>query len=113
MVCVTNVFPILLYVPVRLNGNLNLACHKFFDYIKYYCISTITGSYNVIIHDTPGWLAPFDRDNNGLYDPNLKCLWSIVKKERSDIEVDIKEMDIQYHESCIYDFLQVNALSDK
>ena len=36
-----------------------------------------------------------------------------MKEESTDIVVEIKEMDIQYHESCIYDFLQVNALSDK
>ena len=106
-----SLFPVLCIV--RLHGNLNLACQEISDYIKYYCTSSITGSYNAVLRDTPGWLAPLDRDNNGLYDPNLKCLWSIVKKEITHIVVEIKEMDIQYHESCIYDFLQVNALSDK
>ena len=78
--------------------------------VNKYCIF-ISGDYAGILHSHSGWITPFDLDINGLYDPNQKSTWIILQRLGSSIVVKIVEMDIEYHASCAFDFLEVNQIT--
>ena len=78
-----------------------------YDYINYLLNP---GDYTSILQATSGWIVPFDEDNNGLYDPNLRCTWAILHRKNTNLLLNIHEMDIEDHASCDFDFLKVNKL---
>ena len=48
-----------------------------------------------------------DSDNDGLYDANLDCLWTIEADETQIVKLHIQDIDIQDDAICNYDFLEV------
>ena len=48
-----------------------------------------------------------DSDNDGLYDGNLDCLWTIEADEAQIVKLHIQDIDIQDDAICNYDFLEV------
>ena len=48
-----------------------------------------------------------DRDDDGMYDDNLNCTWTIVGRDYDVILLNISSMDIQHGENCKHDFLKV------
>ena len=65
------------------------------------------GDYASLLQDQSGWIRPFDVDENGLYDHDLRCTWILLQKSDRSTLVIIDEIDIEPHETCAFDFLQV------
>ena len=76
-----------------------------------FSVSLISGDYASLLHDLSGGITPFDLDSSGLYDPNQKSTWVILQRPGSSLVVKIIEMDIEYHASCAFDFLQVRKIT--
>ena len=74
-------------------------------------MSLISGNYVSLLHTQSGWITPFDLDSSGLYDPNQKSTWVILQRRGSALVVKVIEMDIEYHASCAFDFLQVSKIT--
>ena len=74
---------------------------------KYYFIFTALEQNNCggYLTDTAGWLSSVDLDNDGKYDRNLDCLWTIVAKEGHKIFLRILLLDID----CDNDYLSVGV----
>ena len=67
-----------------------------------------SGDYTKVLQGQSGWIHSFDYDSNGLYDPNLRCTWVILKKSGSNLLLNIHAMDIEDHATCDFDFLRVS-----
>ena len=76
-----------------------------------YSVALISGDYASLRHDLSGGITPFDLDSSGLYDPNQKSTWVILQRLGSSLVVKVIEMDIEYHASCTFDFLQVSKIT--
>ena len=55
-----------------------------------------------------GHITPLDCDQDGFYDYNLRCTWTITGEFYLEIKIQIDELDIQETENCISDYVQVN-----
>ena len=51
-----------------------------------------------------------DSDNDGLYDANLACVWTIEATDTQIVKLHISSMDIQGDDACSFDFLEVHCL---
>ena len=49
-----------------------------------------------------------DSDNDGLYDNNLDCVWTIEASESQIVKLHVQNIDIQFDEICGSDFLEVS-----
>ena len=50
-----------------------------------------------------------DSDNDGFYDANLACLWTIEATDIQIVKLHIDSMDIQRDDACSFDFLEVHC----
>ena len=61
---------------------------------------------------TANWLSgritSLDCDQDGFYDYNLWCTWTIIGEFYLDVKIQIDALDIQETENCICDYVQVN-----
>ena len=54
-----------------------------------------------------GLLYPIDLDNDGFYDNDQDCLWSLLAATDNVIELQFQEFDMEYHYVCAFDFIRV------
>ena len=55
-----------------------------------------------------GRITSLDCDQDGFYDYNLRCTWTITGEFYLEIKIQIDELDLQETENCISDYVQVN-----
>ena len=55
-----------------------------------------------------GNISPADCDLDGLYDYNLRCLWTITGTFYLEVKLYIHDLDIQVANDCVLDSLKVN-----
>ena len=48
-----------------------------------------------------------DRNNDGLYDNNLQCHWSIVCGPNQLVELKIVSIDLEKDIVCAFDYIEV------
>ena len=56
-----------------------------------------------------GHITPLDCDQDGFYDYNLRCTWTVAGEFYLRVKLQIIELDIQETENCICDYVQVNT----
>ena len=64
-----------------------------------------------IIRAASGWFSPPDTDEDGFYEPNSECLWTIVADGNQRIELVITDIDIEEHAACLvldFDYIEVS-----
>ena len=52
-----------------------------------------------------------DSDDDGLYDANLDCIWTIEAADTQIVKLHIHSMDIQGDDACASDFLEVHCIT--
>ena len=63
-----------------------------------------------ILNSTSGWMQSLDRDNDGFYDTNLECIWTIEAKEYDVIVLHFMYMDIKGNFGCTDgDYIEVSV----
>ena len=67
-------------------------------------ISVICGG---ILNDSSGEIRAMDRNNDGLYDNNLECQWSIVCGPNQLVELTILSIDFEMNIFCSFDYIEV------
>jgi hypothetical protein len=65
-----------------------------------------------ILNSTTDKITSLDLDKDGLYDRNLDCRWNIVVGENKVIIFTVEGIDIEYHPTCDYDYLEVCSIED-
>ena len=55
-----------------------------------------------------GLITSLDCDQDGFYDYNLKCTWTITGEVYLEVKIHVNDLDIQESENCIFDYVQVN-----
>ena len=65
------------------------------------------GCGGVLNTTTAGRLTSIDSDNDGLYEHNLDCRWTILGGDNKVILLNIEGMDIEQHQSCVFDYIKV------
>ena len=61
-----------------------------------------------LLRNSTGVITSLDVDNDGLYENGLHCMWAIFASENKVIELVILEMDIEFEDSCTFDYLKVS-----
>ena len=70
----------------------------------------LTGTYqkcDEVLQNTTGIIVPPDYDRNGLYDPNVDCMWIVEAPGDHVIQFHIYFVDIESSTYCSKDLLQV------
>ena len=60
-----------------------------------------------ILNETSGEFQALDRNNDGLYDNNLDCHWSIVAGDNQLVELRILSIILEEGNLCSFDYLEV------
>ena len=58
------------------------------------------------MNETSGEFQALDRNNDGLYDNNLDCHWSIVCDDNQLVELRILSIILEEGYICSFDFLE-------
>ena len=61
-----------------------------------------------ILNKTSGEFQALDRNNDGLYDYNLDCHWSIVGGDNQLIELRILSIFLEEAYLCSFDYLEAS-----
>ena len=64
---------------------------------------------NTLFTGETGMFTSMDSNNDGLYDNNLDCVWTIEASESQIVKLHVQSIDIQRDELCRFDFLEVNS----
>ena len=67
-------------------------------------VSVICGG---ILNESSGEIRAMDRNNDGLYDNNLECHWSIVCGPNQLVELKIVSIDLEKDIVCAFDYIEV------
>ena len=54
-----------------------------------------------------GLISPPDVDNDGFYDNDVHCNWTITTDGNRMIELQFLTMDIEFDDDCLYDYITV------
>ena len=75
----------------------------------YYVFSLLdkTVHCGAVLNELNGWITSEDRDNDGEYDHNLDCLWTIFAAPNNVLLIRIINVDIEWTLHCEYDYLKV------
>ena len=68
-----------------------------------------------VFRDQSGFIRSVDADGDGLYEPNQKCIWTIIAGEYQTILFDIIDIDIPnslLFGSCTKDNIKVSSVSE-
>lgn len=65
------------------------------------------GTCGRTLNSATGWLSPEHVDNNGNYENNLDCWWTVVASDGYIVQLYIVEMDIAESQNCKGDYLEV------
>ena len=80
-----------------------------FDYL--YCLELIEEcSTDLLLPGPSAKFTSLDSDNDGLYDANLDCVWTIESSDTQIVKLQIDSMDIQADGDCSFDFLEVHCV---
>ena len=60
-----------------------------------------------VLNEFNGWITSEDQDNDGEYDHNLDCLWTIFAAPNNVLLIRILNLDIEWTLHCEYDYLKV------
>ena len=60
------------------------------------------------MNETSGEFQALDRNNDGLYDNNLDCHWSIVSGDNQLVELRILSIFLEEGYICSFDFLEAS-----
>ena len=60
-----------------------------------------------MLTDFDGQFSSPDIDNDGQYDINLHCHWTIEVEDGHMIQLTILDIDVEKDERCRYDFIKV------
>ena len=63
------------------------------------CGGNLTGS--------SGWFSPPDWDEDGLYDNDVQCYWTITTDVTRMIHLQFVTMDLEFDTTCGYDYIAV------
>ena len=63
---------------------------------------------NTLFTGETGMFTSMDSDDDGLYDNNLDCVWTIEASESQIVKLHVQDIDIQMDEMCRFDFLEVS-----
>ena len=55
-----------------------------------------------------GWIAPPDGDEDGCYDYNLECLYTVLGRKNEVIEFQVLYVDVEASSGCQFDYLSVS-----
>ena len=70
-------------------------------------IPVVSNECGGVLTDFVGQFSSPDNDNDGQYDINLHCHWTIEVEEGHMIQLTILDIDIEKDERCRYDFIKV------
>lgn len=63
-----------------------------------------------VLTQSSGSIASPDLDKNGKYDLETNCIWTITAPEHQVIHLKFLEFDLEYQESCLYDFVEIREV---
>ena len=67
------------------------------------------GQCGGVITDESGTISSTDVDNNGQYDADKDCLWTLMAPEGQFVELNMLTFNLQPSSTCALDFLQVHV----
>ena len=65
-----------------------------------------------VLSEITGSFRPADEDESGQYDPRLRCYWVIPATRDYKTYLTFRRMDIEWHEMCLFDYLQVSMTTN-
>ena len=71
-------------------------------------LTDLNGKCSGILTQPSGTISSFDGDNDGLYDENLNCIWTIIAPEHYVIRLEFLIFELEYDEDCV-DRVQVGV----
>ena len=84
-----------------------------FEPLKFGCILFFSENIQPCggeLHGSDGVIVPPDSNDDGLYDLNVDCLWTIVVSENGIIRHKIDEYSIEDSNECRKDALRVSEI---
>ena len=63
-----------------------------------------------ILNESSGEIRAMDRNDDGLYDNNLECHWSILCGPNQLVELQIVSVDVEEDTFCSFDYIEVSYL---
>ena len=70
-------------------------------------ITVVSNECGGVLMDFVGQFSSPDNDNDGQYDINLHCHWTIEVDDGHMIQLTILDIDIEKDKRCRYDFIKV------
>ena len=68
-------------------------------------------SPDLLLTGPSAMFTSLDSDDDGLYDANLDCIWTIEAADTQIVKLHIHSMDIQGDDACTSDFLEVHCIT--
>ena len=71
-------------------------------YSFYFLSKALDKSCDVTIRNISGRITPPDKDGNGLYDFNVKCVWTVVVEQGHVITVRLSDINMNlWYADCV------------
>ena len=75
---------------------------KFLQLNLFLCFTALEKSYNVSIRNSSGRIYPPDMDGNGLYDYNVRCVWTVEVDRHHMIDVRLSDIRMNlWYTRCV------------
>ena len=82
-----------------------------YNFDKLHCLELIEEcSTDLLLPGPSAMFTSLDSDNDGMYDANLDCVWTIESSDTQIVKLQIDSMDIQEDGDCSFDFLEVHCI---
>ena len=62
-----------------------------------------------ILKDGIGVIKAMDRNNDGMYDNDQDCWWTLAANHKQTIELRIKYVQLEISVTCVFDYLEVSC----
>ena len=62
-----------------------------------------------VLKDGNGVIKAMDRNNDGMYDNDQDCWWTLAANKKQTIELRIKYVQLEISLTCLFDYLQVSC----
>ena len=72
-----------------------------------FCFTEFNFGCGAILSERTGSFRPPGTEDNGQYSPRLRCYWIIPATPNHRTYLRFRGMDIELHESCSFDYVQV------
>ena len=63
-----------------------------------------------MINAISGWIASTDSDNDGEYDNNQDCLWTLNAEPNHVVLFRVMQLDLEWTHNCEYDYIKVSGI---